>query len=102
MVAHLAGRARALALATAAALLRPEVWPFLGVYGLWLWRSDRAARPAVVAAAIAVPVLWLGPDLLGIGGALSASRAARGEPSLGSAALEDVPASRCWPTRCRC
>jgi hypothetical protein len=29
--------------------------------------------------------------VLGIGGALSASRAARGEPSLGSAALEDVP-----------
>ena len=92
VLAHLAGRTRlALALGTAAALLRPEVWPFLGLYGLWLWRSDRAARPAVVAAAIVVPALWLGPDLLGIGGALSASRAARGEPSLGSAALEDVP-----------
>ena len=23
----------------AAALLRPEVWPFLGLYGLWLWRT---------------------------------------------------------------
>ena len=92
VLAHLAGRTRlALALGTAAALLRPEVWPFLGLYGLWLWRSDRATRPAVVAAAIVVPALWLGPDLLGIGGALSASRAARGEPSLGSAALEDVP-----------
>jgi hypothetical protein len=92
VLAHLAGRTRAaLALATAAALLRPEVWPFLGLYGLWLWRRDRAARPAVAAAAIVVPVLWLGPDVLGIGGALSASRAARGEPSLGSAALEDVP-----------
>jgi hypothetical protein len=92
VLAHLAGRTRAaLALGTAAALLRPEVWPFLGLYGLWLWREDRAARPAVAAAAIVVPVLWLGPDVLGIGGALSASRAARGEPSLGSAALEDVP-----------
>jgi len=92
VLAHLAGRTRvALALATAAALLRPEVWPFLGLYGLWLWRRDRATRLAVVAAAIAVPLLWLGPDVLGIGGALSASRAARGEPSLGSAALEDVP-----------
>ena len=92
VLAHLAGRTRlALAVGTAAALLRPEVWPFLGLYGLWLWRADRAARPAVVAAAIVVPALWLGPDLLGIGGALSASRAARGEPSLGSAALEDVP-----------
>ena len=67
------------------------MWPFLGLYGLWLWRADRARAAAVVAAAIVVPALWLGPDLLGIGGALSASRAARGEPSLGSAALEDVP-----------
>jgi hypothetical protein len=92
VLAHLAGRTRAaLALGTAAALLRPEVWPFLGLYGLWLWRSDRAARPAVAAAAVVVPALWLGPDVLGTGGALSASRAARGEPSLGSAALEDVP-----------
>ena len=92
VVAHLAGHRRAaLALGTAAALLRPEVWPFLGLYGLWLWRAEPGARPAVVAAGVVVPVLWLGPDVLGIGGALSASRAARGEPSLGSAALEDVP-----------
>jgi hypothetical protein len=92
VVAHLAGRHRAtLALATAAALLRPEVWPFLGVYGWWLWRAEPASRRAVVAAGVIVPLLWLGPDVLGIGGAFSASRAARGEPSLGSAALEDVP-----------
>jgi hypothetical protein len=92
VVVHLEGHHRAaLALGTAAALLRPEVWPFLGLYGLWLWRAEPGARPAVVAAGVAVPLLWLGPDVLGIGGALSASRAARGEPSLGSAALEDVP-----------
>ena len=92
VLAHLEGRPRwALALGTAAALLRPEVWPFLGLYGLWLWRADRGARPAIAVAAVIVPLLWIGPDVLGIGGALSASRAARGEPSLGSAALEDVP-----------
>jgi hypothetical protein len=92
VVAHLDGHRRAaLALGTAAALLRPEVWPFLGLYGLWLWRNEPAARAAVVAAGVVVPVLWIGPDVLGIGGALSASRAARGEPSIGSAALEDVP-----------
>jgi hypothetical protein len=92
VIAHLAGHRRAaLALGTAAALLRPEVWPFLGLYGLWLWREEPAARGVVVAAGIVVPLLWLGPDVLGIGGALSASRAARGEPSIGSAALEDVP-----------
>jgi hypothetical protein len=92
VVAHLAGRRRAaLALGTAAALLRPEVWPFLGGYGLWLWQREPSARAALVASGVVVPLLWLGPDVLGIGGALSASRAARGEPSLGSAALEDVP-----------
>ncbi len=92
VIAHLDGHRRAaLALGTAAALLRPEVWPFLGLYGLWLWRHEPGERAAVVASGVVVPLLWLGPDVLGIGGALSASRAARGEPSLGSAALEDVP-----------
>jgi hypothetical protein len=92
VVAHLDGRHRAaLALLTAAALLRPEVWAFLGLYGLWLWRRDRGHRRAVVVATVVVLVLWVAPDLLGTGGLASASRAARGEPSLGSAALESVP-----------
>ena len=92
IVAHLDGRHRAaLALGTAAALLRPEVWPFLGLYGLWLWRDDPRQRRALVVAAVVVLLGWLGPDLLGTEGLTGASRAARGEPSLGSAALEDVP-----------
>jgi hypothetical protein len=92
IVAHLDGRHRAaLALGTAAALLRPEVWPFLGLYGLWLWRDDPRARRVVAAAALVVLLGWLGPDLVGTEGLTGASRAARGEPSLGSAALEDVP-----------
>ena len=92
IVAHLDGhRHGTLALLTAAALLRPEVWPFLGAYGLWMWRVDPAVRRWVVAAGVAVPLLWLGPDLLGVGGAVRASRAARGQPSPGSAGLDDVP-----------
>ena len=92
IVAHLEGHHRAaLGLGTAAALLRPEVWPFLGLYGLWLWRDDQRARLPVAAAATVVLLLWAGPDLLGTEGLTGASRAARGEPSLGSAALEDVP-----------
>jgi len=92
IVAHLAGRPRAaLALATAAALLRPEVWLFLLVYGAWLWRADPSARRPLAAVAVLVPVLWLGPDVAGIGGADRAPRSARGEPSPGSAGLEDVP-----------
>jgi hypothetical protein len=97
VVAHLAGRHRAaLVLAAAAGLLRPEVWPFLGLYGLWLWRHDRSARAVVALAGVIVPLLWIAPDLAGTGGLASASRAARGEPSLGSAALEDVPFLAVW------
>ena len=94
VIAHLSGHTRAaLACATAAALMRPEAWPFLGLYGVWLWRA--MSRRAVVAAAAIVPLLWFGPDLLGAGGALGASHTARGVPSPGSAKLES---SRSWPS----
>jgi MFS family permease len=92
VAAHLAGRRRAaVLLGLVAALLRPEVWPFLGLYGLWAWRADPRTRPALVLAAIAVPVLWFGPDVTGAGGALGASDAARGTPSEGSAKLAEHP-----------
>jgi hypothetical protein len=92
VIAHLSGRrSAAILLGLVAAALRPEVWPFLFVYGVWAWRADPGTRPALVFAAVAVPVLWFGPDVTGGGGALGASRAARGTPSEGSAALADVP-----------
>ncbi len=88
-VAHLAGRERvACAALLAGALVRPEIWPFLGLYGLWLWRRDTGARGLVAAAGAAVAVLWVVPGRLGGGGAASA---AQGTPSAGSAALADVP-----------
>jgi hypothetical protein len=93
VVAQLAGRRRAaLVLGTAAALLRPEVWPFLAVYGTWLWRTDPGERVALVVCGAIVPLLWFGPDAIGVGGALGASKAARGAPSPGSAALASFPA----------
>jgi hypothetical protein len=91
--AHLSGRRRvALLLALAAALMRPEAWAFLGLYGLWLWRRDPGARRLVAAAFAAVPLLWFGPDVIGAGGAIGASHAARANASVGSAALTDHPA----------
>jgi hypothetical protein len=92
IAAHLAGHRRAaVLLGLVAALLRPEVWPFLGLYGLWAWRADPRTRPALILAAVAVPVLWFGPDVTGAGGALGASDAARGTPSEGSAKLAAHP-----------
>jgi hypothetical protein len=93
VVAHLAGRTRAaLALALAAALLRPEAWPFLGLYALWLWRAGRESPAVLALALLPVPVLWFGPDVIGAGGALGASDAARGTASPQSAVYADVPA----------
>jgi hypothetical protein len=93
VVAQLAGRHRiALALVLAAALLRPEAWPFLGLYALWLWRTGREPLGVLAVALLPVPVLWFGPDVLGAGGALGASSAARGTASPQSAVYADVPA----------
>ena len=65
---HLSGRRdQAFALAVAAALLRPESWPFLIVYGWWLWTRSPQLRRLVVGGALAVVVLWFGVDLLGSG-----------------------------------
>jgi hypothetical protein len=92
VVAHLAGRFRAaLVLGLAAALLRPEAWPFLGLYALWLWRSGRARLPFLLLILAPVPLLWFGPDVLGTGGALGASAAARGTASPQSATYAAVP-----------
>ena len=93
VVAVLAGRRRvALALLLALALLRPEAWPFLGGYALWLWRAGREPLGLIALALLPVPLLWLGPDALGAGGALGASAAARGIASPQSAVYADVPA----------
>lgn len=91
-LAHLDGRQRrAFLLGLPAALLRPEVWPFLLLYAAWLWRT-RPGECRTIAGGLAVlGVLWLGPDALGSGGALQASDAARGVFSEESAAHADVP-----------
>jgi hypothetical protein len=90
VVAHLAGRrCAALALGVAAGLLRPEVWPFLGLYGLWLWREGDRVAPALGFVAIAVG--WLLPDALGTEGLFAAGDTARAPASKGSAQLADVP-----------
>lgn len=64
---HLDGRrTQALWSLTGLALLRPEAWPFLGLYGLWLWRHDEH-RASVVTSFAVLPLLWFGADWWGSG-----------------------------------
>jgi hypothetical protein len=88
---HLAGRRRAAFLCgVGAALLRPEVWPFVGLYGLWLlWREARE-RTVVLAGFVALPVLWLAPELLGSGDLLRAMHRAQ-TPRADSVAFASDP-----------
>jgi hypothetical protein len=89
---HLDGRrGSAFALCTGAALLRPEVWPFWGLYGLWLAWREPSRRAVVVAAFAAVPLLWFVPEWLGSGEPLRAASRARA-PNLDSPAYADFPA----------
>jgi hypothetical protein len=97
---HLDGRRdHALYLATAGALLRPEVWPFLGLYGLWLFFVSPTAqmglsrlrmRLALVGSAVLILVLWFVPELIGSGDLLRASSRAN-DPNPGSAAFAENP-----------
>lgn len=90
---HMAGRFhQAFALGLAAALLRPEAWPFFGLYGLWLvWRERRRAVLLVGGAFASLPVLWFGPELWGSGNLNRASDRAQ-QPNADSAAFAANPA----------
>lgn len=92
-LAHLRGQLRgAFALAVVAGLLRPEAWPFLGLYGLWLLWRRREERLAVAAGFALVPLLWLVPEQLGSGDLWRASSRAQTDLTPGSAGRADDPA----------
>jgi hypothetical protein len=78
---------QAFGLGVAAALLRPEVWPFLALYGVHLWAAEPRLRCRLIAGGLAVPVLWLVPDLIGSGDPLTGATRAREAtgPPLGEA-----------------
>src|SRR5918997_3551687 len=89
---HLDGRRdHALYLGVVAALMRPEAWPFLALYGLWLWFSDPRLRTRLVAFAVLVPAVWFLPEWWGSGDPLRAGSRANA-PNPGSAAFDDIPA----------
>ena len=89
---HLDGRRdHALYLGVACALLRPEVWPFLGLYGLWLWFAEPRLRLRMVAFAALIPALWFLPEWWGAGDPFRAGSRANA-PNQGSAAFAASPA----------
>lgn len=90
--------ALALTLGGLAALLRPEAWLLLCAFALWSWRAAPRTRPLAAAVLLAVPVLWLAPELLDSGAGSSArARPGTSNPleALGWAAL--LPPAIAWP-----
>ncbi len=59
--------AQAFAVMVAGGLLRPEWWPFLGAYGLWLWVKEPRLRLLVVGGFAAQPLFWFVPPWIGSG-----------------------------------
>ncbi|MBV9466890.1 MAG: hypothetical protein JO206_11420 [Solirubrobacterales bacterium] len=58
---HLSGRPRwAFVLGALAALGRPEVWLFLGLYAIWAWRRIPSMRWLIAAGVAVVAVFWFG------------------------------------------
>jgi hypothetical protein len=89
---HLDGRRdHALYLGVACALLRPEVWPFLGLYGLWLWVVEPRLRMRMVGFAVLIPALWFLPEWWGAGDPFRAGARANA-PNPGSVAFAEHPA----------
>jgi hypothetical protein len=89
---HLEGRRdQAFVLGAAAALLRPEIWPFLALYGVVLWTADPRRRARIPAVAVVVLALWFLPELWGSGDLLRSAERAN-DPLPTSIAYADHPA----------
>ncbi len=77
---HLDGRrVDAFLLGVVAALLRPEIWPILLVYGCYLVWQDRSRRTVttVLGGGALVMALWFVPEYVGSGDFLRAASRAR-------------------------
>ena len=88
---HIAGHhAQAFALGIAAGMLRPEAWPFILLYALWLLWTDRSRLPWVAGGLLLLPVFWLLPEYWGSGDFWRASERAN-TPNPNSPAFADRP-----------
>src|SRR5215212_1760724 len=88
---HLDGRYRqAFVLVFLASLLRPEIWLFMGVYGLWLLLIDRRAVWLVVSGGVLTLALWFLPEWWGSGNLMRAADRAQ-QPNPNSPAFAEHP-----------
>jgi len=91
-----------LGLGTAAALLRPECWPFLALWAYFASRERPRLRAAAIACALLIPLAWFVPDILGAGTPLEGGETARAggiEPLDGLEVLGRAfvaPLLACW------
>ena len=74
----------AFVLGVATGLIRPESWPFLIVYGAWLWWRHPRLRVLVVLGLLSLPFFWFVPPWVGSGQPfLAAQHAAEYNGALG-------------------
>lgn len=65
---HLARRyCPAFVLAVATGLLRPEAWPFIAVYAIWVWLREPRLRLLVLAGLASIPFFWFVPPWIASG-----------------------------------
>ncbi len=83
-------------IAVAAGLIRPEWWPFIGLYAIWLWFRDPGfktpwMRLLLIAGLVAQPFGWFVPPWITTGHPfLAATHAAEYNGHLGSDVLRSV------------
>jgi hypothetical protein len=83
--------ASAFLLAVATGLLRPEAWPLIAVYAVWLWIRQPRLRVLIAAGLLAIPVGWFVPPWISTGQPLlAASHAHQYNGHLGSSPFIEV------------
>lgn len=79
---HLDGRyGHAVVLGSLTCWMRPELVPFLALYGAWAWFAQPRLRPLLAGALVLLPAAWVVPEWIGSGNPLDGGRQARSEPA---------------------
>jgi hypothetical protein len=80
--------AHVVVLGALACLLRPELFPFLALYGLWAWWAEPKLRPLLLGVLVLMPVAWIVPEWIGSGNPLDGGRQAQSQPVWGLSLAE--------------